>query len=57
MNRQQDPSYRTRDLRLVIHLYRSYELPVTFSAESTVLTGAMQGDLMVMVQEHQADFL
>lgn len=57
MNRPEDPSYRTRDYRLVIHLYRSYELPVAFSAESTVLTGAMQSDLMVMVQEHQADFL
>jgi hypothetical protein len=41
----------------VINLYRSYELPVTFSAESTVLTGAMQSDLMVMIQEHQADFV
>lgn len=41
----------------MINMYRSYELPVLFSSESTVLTGAMQGDLMVMIQEHQADFL
>ena len=41
----------------MIHLYRTYELPVMFSSESTVLPGAMQSDLMVMIQEHQADFL
>jgi hypothetical protein len=57
MSQDQHHSYRTREFRLVMHLYRSYELPVLFSSESTVLTGAMQSDLMVMVQEHQADFL
>jgi hypothetical protein len=43
--------------RLVIHLYRQYELPVTYAARTTRMSGAMQARLMGQIQECQADFL
>ncbi len=51
------PEVDRRQYRLVVHLYRQYELPVVFSAESALLTGAMQSRLMLQVQDFQADYL
>lgn len=45
------------DTRLVIHLYRQYELPVAYAADTGRLSGAMQGALMMQIQESQADFV
>lgn len=52
-----DAEVGRREYRLVVHLYRQYELPVVFSAESAVLTGAMQSRLMLQVQDLQTDYL
>ena len=58
MNRDQDSrSYKTKDCKLVIHLYRNYRIPVTVAAESTEISSATRGGLLETIQEHQADFL
>ena len=49
--------YKTRDHKLVIHLYRSYKLPITFAAESTTISSSMQRELLITIKDCQADFL
>jgi len=49
--------YKTRDHKLVIHLYRSYKLPITFAAESTTISSSMQRELLATIKDGQADFL
>ena len=50
-------TYRTREHKLVIHLYRSFRLPVAFAPGSASLNRDMQSDLVRTIQQHQTDFL
>lgn len=57
MSQNQSRSYKTKEFKLVAHLYRCYRIPITVSAEIAEISSDMRGNLLETIQGHQADFL